>query len=107
MNGAPLPPRPDPFEPPDRSFRVLIWLTVGVNGLLALFTLAGWLGRPSPCGEGCSWRPAGGMLWVFLALIDVGLVLIWAGVGYLHLQAIGERIGKRISQRHDRDGEPG
>ena len=79
-------------------------MTLAVNGLLALFTLTGWLGRPNPCGTGCSWRPAGGMLWVFLALIDVGLVLIWAGVGYLHLVAVGERIGKRIAARRDGDG---
>ena len=107
MDPVPLPPRPDPVEPPDRSFRALLWLTIGVNGLLALFTLAGWLARPDPCGSRCSWRPAGGMLWVLLALIDVGLILIWAGVGYLHLVGIGERIGQRIADRRDGDGTAG
>jgi len=86
---------------------MLVWVTVGVNGLLGLFTLAGWLGRPSPCGEGCTWRPAGGILWVALALVDVGLVLVWAGVGYLHLHAVGERIGQRLSDRRDGNGSAG
>jgi hypothetical protein len=106
MDGAPPPPRPDPVRTPDRSLGVLLWLTIGVNGLLALFTLAGWLGRPNPCGEGCTWRPAGGILWVFLVVVDVGLILVWAGVGYLHLLAVGERIGRRISAGRDESDEP-
>jgi hypothetical protein len=99
-----VPPRPDPVEPADRTLRVLVWLTVGVNLLLGLLTLAGWLARPSDCPAGCSWRPGGGILWITLALLDVGLVLVWAGVGFLHLVAVGERIGRRISDR--RDAEP-
>jgi hypothetical protein len=105
MADAPTPPRPDPVEQPDRSFAILVWTTVGVNALLGLFALEGWLGRPSPCGEGCTWRPAGGILWVALVLVDVGLVLVWAGVGYLHLHSVGERIGQRLSDRRgDQDG---
>jgi hypothetical protein len=86
MSDERLPPRPDaahPVEPRDRSLRVVLWVTIGVNALLGLFTLAGWFGRPTSCDGGCSWRPIGGMLWVVLAIDDVGLVLIWAGVGYL------------------------
>jgi hypothetical protein len=30
-------------------------------------------------------------------IVDVGLVLIWAGIGYLHLVGVGQRIGRRIS----------
>jgi hypothetical protein len=104
-----LPPRPDahhPVEPGDRSLLVVIWITVGVNALLGLFTLAGWLGRPTSCAGGCSWRPIGGMLWVLLAIVDVGLVLIWAGIGYLYLVRVGERIGRRFSDDRD-DGEQG
>lgn len=104
MAGDKPPSRPDPIERVDRSFDVLVWVTVGTNVALGLLTLAGWLARPASCSGGCSWRPAGGMLWVSLALIDVGLVLVWAGFGYLHLQAVGERIGRRIAdKRHDRD----
>jgi hypothetical protein len=82
---------------------VLLWLTVGVNASLGAFTLSGWVGRPRGCPGGCSWRPAGGMLWVLLAIIDVGLVLIWAGVGYAYLVSVGERIGRRISGPRDDD----
>ena len=103
MAGDQTPPRPDPVEPADRSFGVLVWVTVGANVALGLLALAGWLARPVGCPGGCSWRPAGGMLWVFLTLIDVGLVLLWAGVGYLHLQAAGERIGRRLVDKHDAD----
>jgi hypothetical protein len=106
MPGEQPPPRPDanhPIEPADRTLSVVVWLTIGVNGLLGLLTLAGWFGRPTSCLEGCSWRPLGGMLWVLLAIVDVGLVLIWAGIGYLYLVGIGERIGRRISDRADRD----
>jgi len=99
------PPRPDPVEPADRSFGVLMWVTIGTNLTLGLLTLAGWLARPVSCPGGCSWRPAGGMLWLFLALIDVGLVLLWAGVGYLHLQAVGDRIGRRIADKRDAGGD--
>ena len=101
MTGERVPQRPDPAEPPDRSWPVLVWTTIGTNFLLGLFALAGWLGRPKPCPDGCSWRPIGGMLWVFLVVIDVGLVLFWAGMGYLRLQAMGERIGRRIAERRD------
>jgi hypothetical protein len=45
----------------------------------------------------------GGMLWVLLAIIDVGLILIWAGIGYLYLVGVGERIGRRLSDRDDRE----
>ena len=95
------PRRPDPVEPGDRSFGVLGWVTVGTNVTLGLLTFAGWVARPVSCPGGCSWRPVGGMLWVFLALLDVALVLLWAGVGYLHLQAVGERIGRRIADKRD------
>ena len=108
MPGDALPPRPDalhPAEPADRSFRLIVWVTVGVNGMLALFTLAGWFGRPSSCDGDCSWRPIGGMLWVILAIIDIGLVLIWAGIGYLYLVGIGQRIGQRMSDRRGSDGD--
>ncbi|MGZ5301204.1 MAG: hypothetical protein ACXWEJ_05180 [Actinomycetota bacterium] len=102
MPGGQFPPRPDapyPVEPDDRSFHVVMWVTVGVNALLGLFMLAGWFSRP--CEEGCSWRPIGGMLWVVLAIADVGLVLVWAGIGYRYLVGVGERIGRRISnERH-------
>ncbi|MEO8422812.1 MAG: hypothetical protein ABI595_02735 [Actinomycetota bacterium] len=100
-----LPPRPDahhPAERDERSIHVVVWMTIGVNALLGLFTLAGWFARPAPCNEGCSWRPLGGMLWVLLAIVDVGLVLIWAGIGYLYLVGIGQRIGRRISHRGGR-----
>jgi hypothetical protein len=102
MSSEPLPPRPDaphPREGDDRSLHVLVWVTIGVNALLGSLTLAGWFGRPEPCGAGCSWRPVGGMLWVLLAMVDIGLVLIWAGIGYLFLVRVGERIGRRISDR--------
>jgi hypothetical protein len=75
-----------------------------VNAALVLLTLAGWFGREISCVGGCSWRPVGGMLWVILAIVDVGLVLIWAGVGYLYLVGVGQRIGRKISERGD--GEP-
>lgn len=104
MPGDPLPPRPDardPVEPDDRSLRLVVWLTVGVNAMLGVLTLAGWIGRPSSCTGGCSWRPWGGILWVLLAIVDVGLVLIWAGMGYLYLVGVGERIGRRLSERDD------
>lgn len=97
------PPRPDPVEPAGRSFGVLIWVTIGTNVALGLLALAGWLAKPVSCPGGCSWQPAGGMLWVLLVLIDVGLALLWAGVGYLHLQAVGERIGSRIADKRDFD----
>ena len=97
------PPRPDPVEPVDRSFGVLVWVTVGTNVVLGLLTLAGWVARPASCPGSCSRRPAGGMLWVTLALRDIGLVLLWAGVGYLHLQAVGERIGRRIADKRNAD----
>jgi hypothetical protein len=103
MGGERVPERPDPVEPPDGSWRVLVWTTVATNFLLGLFAFAGWLGRPRSCLDGCSWRPIGGMLWVLLVVIDVGLVLVWAGIGYLRLQAVGERIGRRISGRRDGD----
>jgi hypothetical protein len=106
MASDPLPPRPDahhPAEPRDHTLGVVVWLTIGVNGLLAVLTMAGWFGRPASCAEGCSWRPMGGMLWVALAVVDVGLVLIWAGIGYLYLVGVGERIGRRISDRGDRE----
>jgi hypothetical protein len=106
MPGEQPPPRPDahhPSEPSDRTLGVVVWLTMGVNGLLGLLALAGWFGRPTSCLGGCSWRPLGGMLWVLLAIMDVGLVLIWAGIGYLYLVGIGERIGRRISDRGGRD----
>ena len=104
MPGAQLPPRPDarhPVEPDDGSLRLVVWLTIGVNAMLGLLTLAGWIGRPTSCSGGCSWRPLGGMLWVILAIVDVGLVLIWAGIGYLYLVGVGERIGRRLSDRDD------
>ena len=104
MPGEPLPPRPDarhPVEHDDGSLRLVIWLTVGVNAMLVVLTLAGWIGRPTSCAGGCSWRPLGGMLWVLLAIIDVGLVLIWAGIGYLYLVGVGERIGRKLSNRDD------
>jgi hypothetical protein len=101
------PPRPDPIEPVDRSLGVLVWVTIGTNVALGLLAFAGWLARPVSCPGKCSWRPAGGMLWVLLALIDVGLGLLWAGVGYLHLQAVGERIGKRIADKRDADRDDG
>jgi hypothetical protein len=100
MPGQELPPRPDashPVERADRSLHVVVWATIGVNALLGLFTLAGWFGRPTSCDGGCSWRPLGGMLWVLLAIVDVGLVLIWAGIGYLYLVGVGQKIGRRIS----------
>jgi hypothetical protein len=106
MSDEPLPPRPDarhPVEADDGSLRLVIWLTVGVNAMLAVLTLAGWFGRPTSCAGGCSWRPMGGMLWVLLAIIDVGLILIWAGIGYLYLVGVGERIGRRLSDRDDRE----
>ena len=83
-----------------------MWTTVAVNMLLGLFVLAGWLNRRHPCTGGCSWRPAGGMLWSLLAILDIGLVLVWAGVGYVHLLAVGERIGRRIADKRD-DGSDG
>jgi hypothetical protein len=103
--GDPLPPRPDPdlVEGDGRSFHLVVWLTIGVNGLLGLLTLAGWIGRPASCTGSCSWRPMGGMLWVLLVVVDVGLVLIWAGMGYLYLVAVGQRIGRRISDKGDGD----
>ncbi len=106
MPGDQLPPRPDaahPVEAPDHSVRVIVWITIGVNAVLGLFTLAGWFGRPSSCEGGCSWRPIGGMLWVILVIIDIGLLLIWAGIGYLHLVGIGQRIGRRISDKREDD----
>jgi hypothetical protein len=42
------------------------------------------------------------VIWVLLVIVDVGLVLIWAGIGYLYLVGVGERIGRRIS---DKGGE--
>lgn len=108
MPGEQPPPRPDashPVEPDDRSFLVIVWVTIGVNALLGLFTLAGWFGRPTSCDGGCSWRPIGGMLWVLLAIVDVGLVLTWAGIGYLYLVRVGERIGRRLSNQRDGDGD--
>jgi hypothetical protein len=101
MSAPPVPARPDPVEPTDTSGRALVWTTVGVNALLGLFATAGWLNRPHSCSGGCSWRPAGGMLWVVLTILDVGLVLVWAGVGYVHLLAVGERIGRRIAEKRD------
>jgi hypothetical protein len=106
MPGDPLPQRPDarhPVEPDDGSLHLVVWLTIGVNAMLGLFTLAGWFGRPTSCPGGCSWRPMGGMLWVLLAIVDVGLVLIWAGIGYLYLVGVGERIGRKLSDRRDGD----
>jgi hypothetical protein len=104
MSSQRLPPRPDGREPVDhgdRTLSVVVWVTVGVNALLALFTLAGWFGRATSCDGGCPWRPIGGMLWVLLAILDVGLVLIWTGIGYLYLVRVGERIGRKISRRGD------
>ena len=101
-----VPPRPDPVEAPDPTLRLLVSLTIVVNLLLGLLALAGWVARPDPCTGTCSWRPAGGLLWVMLVVLDVGLLLVWAGVGYLHLLAIGERIGHRISERRDQPDEP-
>ena len=104
--GDQLPPRPDaahPVEAPDHSLRTIVWITIGVNAVLGLFILAGWFGRPSSCDGGCSWRPIGGMVWVILVIIDIGLVLIWAGIGYLYLVGIGQRIGQRISDKRERD----
>jgi hypothetical protein len=103
----PPPPRPDPVEPVDRSMHVLLWLSIGVNALLALFTLSGWFGRPRACPGGCSWRPAGGVLWVLLVIVDVGLVMVWASIGYGRLVSVGERIGRRISDKRDDDPENG
>jgi hypothetical protein len=40
---------------------------------------------------------------VILAIIDVGLVLIWAGMGYLYLVGVGQRIGQRIADKHEGD----
>ena len=104
MPSEQLPPRPDahqPVEPDDQSLHVVVSITVGVNALLVVLSLAGWFGRPESCAGGCSWRPMGGMLWVVLAVVDVGLVLIWAGIGYLYLVGIGQRIGRRLSERGD------
>jgi hypothetical protein len=101
MSEPHVPPRPDAAEPADPSGRALVWTTVGVNALLGLLALTGWLNRPHSCLGGCSWRPAGGMLWVVLAILDVGLALVWAGVGYVHLIAVGEGIGRRIADRRD------
>jgi hypothetical protein len=104
MPGEQLPPRPDGsnlVEPVDRTLHVVVWVTIGVNALLGLFTLAGWYGRSTSCERGCSWRPIGGMLWVLLAIVDVGLVLVWAGIGYLYLVRVGERIGRRLSDEGD------
>jgi hypothetical protein len=101
-----LPPRPDtthPVEAPEHPMRVIGWITVGINAVLGLFTLAGWFGRPSSCDGGCSWRPIGGMVWVILVVIDIGLILIWAGIGYLYLVGIGQRIGRRISDKTEGD----
>lgn len=96
-----IPPRPDPAEAADTSGRLLVWTTVGVNAVLGLLALTGWLNRSLSCQGGCSWRPAGGMLWVLLTILDVGLALVWAGVGYVHLIAVGERIGRRIADKRD------
>src|SRR4029077_11539688 len=104
MSESRVPPRPDPAEPSDASGRALVWTTVGVNAMLGLLAVTGWLDLPQSCPRGCSWRPAGGMLWVILAILDVGLVLVWAGVGYLHLVAVGEGMGRRAAKR--RDGGP-
>jgi hypothetical protein len=109
MRGKQLPPRPDaphPVERDHRSFHVVAWVTVAVNALLGLFTLAGWFGRSTSCDGGCSWRPIGGILWVLLVIIDVGLVMVWAGIGYSYLVGVGERIGRRISDKRNGDGEP-
>lgn len=102
MSSGPISPRPEashPAEGDDRSLHVVVWVTIGVNALLGSLTLAGWFGRPTSCDGDCSWRPVGGMLWVLLAMVDVGLVLIWAGIGYLYLVGVGERIGRRMSDR--------
>ncbi len=110
MPGEPLPPRPDPShpaEPADRTLHVLVWVTIGVNALLGLFTLAGWFGRPASCPGGCSWRPIGGMLWVLLVIVDVGLVMVWGGIGYGYLVRVGERIGRRLSDDPDHEGDDG
>jgi hypothetical protein len=80
-------------------------MTIGTTLLLVLFAFAGWLGRPPSCPGGCSWRPAGGMLWVLLVVIEVGLALLWAGVGFVRLQAVGERIGRRIAERRGGGGD--
>ena len=104
MAGGHIPQRPDgahPVEPDDRSFHLVVWVTVAVNALLGVMTLAGWFGRPTSCDGACSWRPVGGMLWALLAVLDVGLVLIWAGIGFLYLVGVGQRIGHRISERGD------
>jgi hypothetical protein len=101
MSKPHVPPQPDQAEPADTSGRALVWTTVGVNALLGVFALTGWLNRPHSCPGGCSWRPVGGMLWVVLAILDVGLALVWTGVGYVHLIAVGERIGRRIADRRD------
>ena len=106
MSSESLPPRPDaspPAERDDRSLHTVVWATIGENALLGSLTLAGWFGRPAPCEGGCSWRPVGGMLWVLLAMVDIGLVLIWAGIGYLYLVRVGERIGRRMSDRGRRE----
>src|SRR5205809_2414718 len=103
MSKSGPPPRPDPVEPVDRTVRVLSWVTVGVNAVLGVFTLSGWVGRPQGCAGGCSWRPGGGMLWVILVIVDVGLAMVWASIGYGHLVSVGERIGRRISAKDDSD----
>jgi hypothetical protein len=41
------------------------------------------------------------MLWVLLAIVDVGLVSIWAGIGYVYLVGVGERIGRKFSSDED------
>ena len=97
-----VPPRPDPTPPVEpRPLGTLFGVTLVTNGVLALSTLLGWLGRPSSCPTSCPWRPYGGFAWVVLVVIDVGLALVWAGVGYMRLVGVGERIGRRISQRRD------
>jgi hypothetical protein len=100
MRGQRLPPRPDaphPVAAEDPSLHVVVWITFGVNAALGLLAFAGWFARPTSCAGGCSWRPVGGIVWVLLAIVDVGLVLIWAGIGYLYLVGVGQRIGRRIS----------
>jgi hypothetical protein len=103
MAGIAPPPRPDPVEPADRTMHVLVWATIGVNAILGVFTLSGWAGRPQGCTGGCSWRPAGGMLWVLLVILNVGLAMVWASIGYGRLVAVGERIGQQISKKRDDD----
>jgi hypothetical protein len=41
------------------------------------------------------------MLWVLLAIVDGGLVLIWAGIGYVYLVGVGEGIGRKFSSNKD------